>query len=664
VVDPVDPNIVYAESQNGGLVRFDRRTGQRIGIQPEEDKDDPPYRWNWDSPITISPHAHTRIYFGAQFVFRSDDRGDTWKKISGDLSRALDRNKLPVMGRVWGPDAVAKNQSTAFYGNTTVIAESPKKENLLFVGTDDGLLQITENGGGSWRKIDKFAGVPENAYVAHVLPSQHDANTVYVVFNNHQNADFAPYVMKSTDLGKTWTAIKGDLPANHPLWVIAEDHVNPDLLFMGTEFGLFFTNNGGQKWVRLRGGLPTIPVRDLSIQKRENDLVLATFGRGFYVLDDYTPLREAKTELLNKEGHIFSIKDAEMYSPASPIGGGGRGMQGESFYTASNPPMGATITYYVRDPLRTKRQARQQAERQAAGRGQEIQYPTPDQLRAEAEEEAPAILVTITDNDGNVVRRLQRPATPGIQRFTWDMRYPPLSVPTGAGGGGGFGGFGGGGGGGGGAGGGQAGAGFAAPGSSLVMPGTYKISIAKRVDGQTTNLVGPVSFKVFVDGVWALPEADRKALMEFQGRVAKLQRAVTGAMDIANTTNNKLDVMRRAIQETPGADNKLRDEVEKLDKTLNSILLALRGDNVMRQRNEPTPPSITQRVGSAAAAIRMATSKPTGTQREQYNIAAELFAQQLTKLRQLVEVDVPKIEKQLEAIGAPYTPGRFPDWKP
>jgi len=663
VVDPEDTNIIYAESQNGGLVRFDRRTGQRIGIQPQEGKDDPPYRWNWDSPIIISPHSRTRLYFGAQFVFRSDDRGDTWKKVSGDLSRGLDRNKLPVMGKVWGPEAVAKNASTAFYGNTTIIAESPKKEGLLFAGTDDGLLQISENGGQSWRKVDKFPGVPENSYVTHVQPSQHDVNTVYVVFNNHQNADFKPYVMKSTDLGKTWTAVTGDLPASQPVWVLAEDHVKPDLLFLGTEFGLYFTANGGQKWVRLRGGLPTIAVRDLSIQKRENDLVLATFGRGFYVLDNYTPLRDVKPEVFNKDAHIFAIKDAEMTSPASPIGGGGKGMQGESFFTAPNPPAGATITYYVKDALRTKRQIRQQAERDAVRRNQEISYPTPEQLRAEADEEPPVILLTITDAAGNIVRRLQGPGTPGLQRISWDMRYPALTVPTGAGGGGGFGGFGGGGGGGGGAAA-QAGGAFAAPGSYFVMPGTYKVSVAKRVDGETTQLVGPVSFNVGVDGVAAMSDADRKALFEFQGQVAKLQRAVTGALDIANSTNTKLDVIKRAIQETPGAENKLRDEVRNVEKKLDAILLALRGDNVMRQRNEPTTPAISQRVGSAAAAIRMSTSKPTQTQRDAYRTAAELFAQELAKLRQLVEADVPKIEKQLEALGAPYTPGRLPDWKP
>ena len=165
-VDPVDPNTIYAESQYGVLVRHDKPTGQELVLQPLEGKGEPPLRWNWDSPIIISPHSHTRLYFAANKLFRSDDRGDTWKAISGDLTRQMDRNKLPVMGKVWGPDAVAKNQSTSFYGNIVALAESPKKEGLIYVGTDDGLIQVTSDGGANWTKYEKFSGVPEMTYVS------------------------------------------------------------------------------------------------------------------------------------------------------------------------------------------------------------------------------------------------------------------------------------------------------------------------------------------------------------------------------------------------------------------------------------------------------------------------------------------------------------------
>ncbi|HEU4769067.1 MAG TPA: hypothetical protein VFS77_16905, partial [Pyrinomonadaceae bacterium] len=304
-VDPEDPNIIYSESQNGGLVRFDKRTGERIGIQPQPGRGEDPLRWNWDSPFIISPHSRTRLYFAADKLFRTDDRGDSWQLVSGQLSRNLDRDKLPVMGKVWGIDAVAKNASTAFFGNASALAESPKKEGLIYVGTDDGLVQVTEDGGKNWRKIEKFPGVGDMAYVSRILASNHDANTAYVSFDNHQNNDFKPYLLKTIDAGRTWTSLAANLPKNGPVLAIAEDHVNPNLLFTGTEFGLWFSIDGGQKWVQLKGGMPTIAVRDLAIQKRENDLVVGTFGRGIYIIDDYTPLRLVKPEMLRQEGVVF-----------------------------------------------------------------------------------------------------------------------------------------------------------------------------------------------------------------------------------------------------------------------------------------------------------------------------------------------------------------------
>src|SRR5262249_51073404 len=267
-VDPKDPNTVYSEMQYGGLVRFNRRTGQKVGIQPQPGPREAALRRTWDSPLIIRPPSHTRLYFAANKLFRSDDRGDSWKAISGDLSRQLDRDKLPVMGKVWGPDAVAKSISTSFYGNVTALAESPKQEGLIYAGTDDGLIQVTEDGGANWRKVEKFPGVPERTFVSKLLASQHDGRPIYAAFDNHKMGDFAPYLFKSTDAGKTWSSIAGDLPARGSVYAIAEDLVDPDLLFVGTEFALYFTSDGGKKWQRLKSGLPTIQVKDLAIQRK------------------------------------------------------------------------------------------------------------------------------------------------------------------------------------------------------------------------------------------------------------------------------------------------------------------------------------------------------------------------------------------------------------
>lgn len=643
-VDPEDPNTIYAELQNGTLARFDKRTGERMGIQPQPGRGEEPLRWNWDSPFIISPHLHTRLYFAADKLFRSDDRGDTWQVISGQLSRAINRDKLPVMGKVWGMDAVAKNASTAFFGNASALAESPKKDGLIYIGTDDGLVQITEDGGKNWRKIEKFSGVAEMSYVSRIAASNHDTNTVYVAFENRQNADFKPYLLKSTDAGRTWVSITSNLPKNQPVWAIAEDHVNPNLLFVGTEFGLFFTVDGGQKWVQLKGGLPTIQVRDIAVQRRENDLVLGTFGRGIYILDNYTPLRMLKPEMLKQDSLLFPVKDALMYIQAQPLGGRGKSFQGESFYTADNPPFGATFTYYLKDELKTKKVRRQEAEKEAAKKNAGVVLPPFSDLRAEEEEEAPAVIFTITDASGRVVRRLTGPVTAGMQRVSWDLRYPPTTLPPppnpetedpfsdG-------------------------------PAGPLVIPGTYRVTVAKRVDGVMTSMAPPQEFQVVVEGQGGMSPADRAALVDFQQKVARLQRAVQGSLDAANALKPRLVLIKRALLETPSAGDKLLDDVAALDKRTNEILRALRGDNALRARNINLAPSISERVGDIVGSQRMSTARPTQTQVSQYAAAAQEFETTLAQLRQLIEVDLAKLEKQMEAAGAPWTPGRIPEWK-
>jgi photosystem II stability/assembly factor-like uncharacterized protein len=643
-VDPEDPNTIYAELQNGTLARFDKRTGERLGIQPQVGRGEEPLRWNWDSPFIISPHSHTRLYFAADKLFRSDDRGDSWQVVSPQLSRGLDRDKLPVMGKIWSMDAVAKNASTAFFGNASALAESPKKNGLIYVGTDDGLLQVTEDGGKNWRKLDKIPGVADMAYVSRLVASNHETNTVYAAFDNHQNADFKPYLLRSTDAGRTWGPINSNLPKNGPVWAIAEDHVNPNLLFVGTEFGLFFSVDGGQKWVPLKGGLPTIAVRDIVIQKRENDLVIGTFGRGIYILDNYTPLRQLKAETLKQEAQLFPVKDALMYIQAQPLGGRGKSFQGESFYTAENPPFGATFTYYLKEELKTKKAKRQEAEKDAAKKGTGVTLPANTDLRAEEEEEAPAIIFTITDSSGRVVRRLTGPITAGIQRVAWDLRYPPPTLPPppnpetedpfNEG-----------------------------PAGPLVMPGAYKVSVAKRIGGVMTPLSQPQDFQVTVEGQESMSASDRLALVEFQQKVARLQRAVTGSLEAANALKPRLVLIRRALLETPSAGDKLLDDAAALDKRTNEILRALRGDNALRARNMNLPPSIIERVGEIVGAQRMSTARPTQTQVNQYTAAAQEFETVLAQLRQLIEGDLAKLEKQMEAAGAPWTPGRIPEWK-
>ncbi len=644
-VDPVDSNTVYAESQYGVLVRYDVPTGQELTLQPQEGKGEPPLRWNWDSPVIISPHSHTRLYFAANKLFQSDDRGDTWKAISGDLTRQIDRNKLPVMGKVWDPDAVAKNASTSFYGNIVALAESPKKEGLIYVGTDDGLIQVTSDGGQNWTKYEKFPGVPDMTYVSRLAASSHDENTVYAAFENHKNEDFKPYLLKSTDVGKTWTSVAGDLPENGPVLAFAEDPVNANLLFAGTEFGAYFTIDGGQHWVKLKGGLPTISVRDMVIQTRENDVVIATFGRGFYVLDDITPLRQLKPESTQQAAALYPVEDALMYIERHPLGGRKKGMQGDAFYVADNPPYGAVFTAYLKEKIKTKKEKRQEAEKEAAKKGQTLPYPSNDELRAEAQEAMPEVYFMVYDESGAPIRRVDANTDAGFQRVAWDLRYPAMRVkehregaededfPS------------------------------IADYGPLVLSGNYSVRMFEKVDGAVTEVAGPQSFKVVTEGSASMNAADRAAQEEFLSKVARLYRAVYGATKTAEDVQSRLKTIREALEETPAIEKELGAQADQIEQQDRDILRALRGDRDIARRNEPVPTSISERVDGIMEGERFSLQKPTQTNIDGYKIAAAEFSDQLAKLHTLVDVDLAKLEKAMEAAGAPWTPGQVPEWR-
>ncbi len=549
------------------------------------------------------------------------------------------------MGRVWGPDAVAKGASTSFYGNIVALDESPLVEGLLYVGTDDGLVQVTEDGGRTWRRQDAFPGVPEMTYVSDLFASRFDANVVYATFNNHKTGDFKPYVLRSGDRGRTWTSVTADLPVRGSAWTIAEDTVDKDLLFAGTEFGLFFSGDGGKKWVQLKGGLPTIAVRDLAVQKREGDLVIATFGRGFYVLDDLTPLRFAKPADLDKDALTFPVKRALAYIPSLPLGYKEKAFLGETYFTAPNPPFGAVFTYYLKEELKTKRKARLDAEKEAEKKGADVPYPEAAALRAEAREEDPAVVLTVKDADGNVVRRLTGPVKAGVHRIAWDLRFPasaptsmkpaptPSEDPF-----------------------------YDAPAGPLAVPGTYAVSFEKRVDGALSAFGEPRTFAVESLGLQTLKAADAAELLAFQGKTARLQRAVLGAVEAAEEAQNRLKVAKKAIDDTPGAAPALGTEARRIERTLDELLVALRGDRVMRGRNEPTPMSTVERVEAIVGSHWSATVAPTGTSRQAYAIASEAFEKQLATLRTLVETDLRALEGAMETAGAPWTPGRVPTW--
>ncbi|MCA9289875.1 MAG: hypothetical protein KDA25_02035, partial [Phycisphaerales bacterium] len=640
-VDPTDPNIVYSQWQHGGLVRFDRRSGERVDIRPQEAPGDPTNRWNWDSPLLISPHDPARLYFGSQRLYRSDDRGNAWTPISGDLTRQLDRNALEVMGRIQKADAVAKHQSTSLYGNLVALSESPLVEGLLYVGTDDGLIQVSEDGGTTWRRIDAFAGIPELAYVSCVQASMHDTDTVYATFDHHKMGDFTPYVLRSTDRGQTWTSIAGDLPERHVAWAIREDHVRSDLLFLGTEFGLFITLDGGEHWLRHKGGLPTIAVRDLEIQRRDNDLVLATFGRGFYILDDYAPLRDFTEDNLRAPATVYPVRDALLYVESSRLGGrSGRGSQGASYYNADNPPFGAVITYHIGETFKTRRDLRREAEKK-----DDAPYPTIDDLRAEGTEAHPMVVLTIRDPAQRIVRRLEGSRSRGLHRATWDLRERAVNpIESGPG---------------------EGAAPWRASGAGpFVVPGAYSVTVSSVIDGVETDLTEPVWFNVAGLDLATFAAADRQAVLDFNRQAASLASAVRATSSALAGAETRARTLRQAIYDSPDVDPALRVTVQTLLDRINTIQLELDGDSVAAARAEEVPPSIRSRSGDLSGGLSGVTSAPTQTQRDLYRWVGDALERVIADVRAIIDDEIPAIEAHLDDAGAPWTPGRLPTWRP
>jgi photosystem II stability/assembly factor-like uncharacterized protein len=386
-VDPKDDNIIYTNCQNGRAIRYDRKTGERKAIMPQILPGEEPLRWNWTAPLVVSIHDSS-LYTGANKVFRSTDHGQTWTAISQDLTTRTDRDALTIM-EVRGKDiAMAKNDGMSSFGNITTLSESPRRQGLLYVGSDDGKVHVTRDGGKTWTDATaRIPNVPKLIYVSRVTASAYEDGRVYASFDGHRSDDMNPYVYVSNDFGQTWTSIRSNLPMGS-VYVIKEDPKNRDLVYLGTEFGLFASLNRGETWVRWPN-LQTVAVYDLIIHPRDNDLILATHGRSFQVFDDITPLQQMNPSVLASDGRLFDIRPATQFIPnESSWFKGGRDFLG------ANPDFGAYINYY---------------------------------LKAPAKED---VKITITDSAGKVVRELTGSKEAGLHRVLWDLRTTPAGPTT------------------------------------------------------------------------------------------------------------------------------------------------------------------------------------------------------------------------------------------
>ena len=631
--EPGNPNIMYGERQEGTLSRIDLATGEIVDIQPQPGKDEPHERFNWDAPILVSPHNPQRIYFASYRVWRSDNRGDAWQSVSGDLSRNEARMELDIMGRQQSIDNAWDFLAMSNYNTITSLAESPLQEGLLYAGTDDGLIQISENGGDTWRRVEvsTLPGVPERAFVNDIRADLHDANTVYICLDNHKNGDFSPYLYKSTDRGKSWMSIKANLPNKLLVWRIVQDHVKPELLFLGTEFGVYFSPNAGQSWVKIKGNMPTIPVRDLTSQRREDDLVLATFGRGFYVFDDIEVFRAATDEVLKKEVRLFEPRDAWWFFPRPHLSfDEEKGSMGHAHFTAPNPPHGVSFTYYLKDGYRSVKEERQRKEKKL---GQaDIPFEGWEAMEVERVDESPKMMMLIKDGSGKLIRKLAVPHDKGFHRVSWDMKYP-TSAPLDAR--------------------------FPpkemdadAPDGMPAIPGTYSASLVLVMDGKVQWEEGPVRFQLKPLYQGSLEGKPLNEVNAFWRKLEALSAQSDAVRMRIDRLVQKVEAQQVALERSAMVPGDLDQALTDYRKQIQALKTQLDGDPLRLEMGEKVPPTMGERIFSLARSVAYSSYGPTETNGQTVGILEEELATYEAKLTAL-EATLAQFNAQLEAAGAP-----------
>ena len=632
--EPGNPDIIYAERQEGNLSRIDMSTGEVVDIQPQPGPDEDYERFNWDSPILVSPHKPSRIYFASQRVWKSENRGDEWENISGDLTKDQERITLPIMGKKQSWDAPWDMFAMSNYNTITSLSESPKQEGLLYAGTDDGIIQVTEDGGENWQQIDvgSIPGIPATAFVNDIKADLHDANTVYVSLDNHKYGDYTPYVVMSTDKGQSWKSLRANLPDRTLVWRLVQDHVKPELLFLATEYGIYFSNTRGQQWTKLTGGVPTISFRDLAIQKREDDLVGASFGRGFFVLDDISVLREVSEENLMAEAELYSTRKAWWYVPRSHLSfDNKKGSQGASHYVADNPPFGAVLTYHLRNGLKSMEEERM--EKETAMLNKDIPFPGWEQVAAEKTQMEPKIWLTIKDEAGSVVRRMEGPKEKGFHRVAWDLRYPaPNAIKM------------------------QAGKEEYEPKGMMAAPGTYTATLSKQEDGTITQLAGPISFEVEPLREGALEGTEPAVAAAFWRDYEDATRSASALQVSIGNAMMKVEKLQESLARSTMEPGEMDAKVHGLRSNLINLEASLLGNPAKRMVGEKIKPTVNDRLFSIQKSIEYATYGPTETNKKTLVIVED----QLNALRTELDKAKSEMNKVSQAIiesGAPWVEG-------
>lgn len=631
-IDPVEPWIVYTESQDGHLSRRDARFGQQRSIMPQAKAGDPHYRFQWNSPVAVSSHDHNTIYYGGNYLFKSTDRGDSWTRLGGDLTTGVDRNKLPILGKVPDKNTLSRHDGVQDYPTITTLSESPVTPNVLWVGTDDGNLQVTRDGGKSWKNVaDRVKGVPKGTYVSRVLASKYAEGAAYATFDGHRSDDYNVYIFTTTDFGETWKAIRNGIPDSAGTVHVVREHPRThNLLFAGTEFGLWVSWDRGANWTALKNNFPTVPVDDIEIQARDNDLVLATHGRSVWIFDDLTPIEKLDSAVTNSDLTFFTPRTATEWSLKRRHWSGG-----QKVYLAKNPPYGVILNYYLKEavPPEAPKTSKEDKEKKSEAATEAAN------LEAAAKKEG-KVKIRVADKDGKLVRELDGPGAAGVNRTNWDLRWNPAAEPTPQ----------------------QlqamaAGFGFG-PRGPLVEPGEYTITIKAGSKEASQKVV------VEADPRIQISAADRAARREAIDKLyamakttAKDRKTIEGIKEALKNARDqwKKDAGKPDAPKIPEDIVKAADELQKrVDPVAEKYVRDREGlgnaGPPFQWKPEPLPDQVQGLLGD----LDGFSAAPGGQQQERIAELMTLVSEASAAVKNISEVDLPALNKKMNDAGIPH----------
>ena len=619
IVDPTDSTIVFSESQHGNMNRYDLTTGEKTPMRPitgpRADGDTAKtYRFNWNSPLQLSPHDPATVYLGANYLLRSRDRGMSWEEVGGlDLTRQIDRDELEIMGVPGSEPQMSVNDGISTYGNLTAFAESPLTPGLLYVGTDDGNVQISRDDGATWTNVtDRIPGLPERTYVSRVEPSHHAEARVYASFDGHRNADYAAYVYVSEDYGDSWRRITDGLPDGWSVNVVTEHHRAPNLLFVGNEVGVFVSVDRGERWVQLKNNLPVVPVDDILIHPRDNDLLVGTHGRSFWIMADVSALEHLSAETLAEAGRVFpQARETIMWAQRGdwPFAG--------ATYSAPNPPRGTLIRYYLRDAWAAPMAEEEGEEGGDSDGGDDADAGDGGDMADGAPAEESTFALTITASDGSHVRTLDAPGEAGVNEVVWDWRMDAPYEPEGP----------------------QGPVGFGQPGTPqgpIALPGVYTVSM--EVGGETFSS----TVEIQADPRRPMTRADRMARQDALMSLHALAPSIYEAGRAVDRLEEQLNGAEELIDGVEEPPEGVKEELEAIREALEEL-----GDDVGDAR----------RNAGVATAIQGSSTLPTDDQMWQIDRAWELMEELAGPLNELITSRVPALNAQLYAEGVRPKPG-------